>query len=115
MKLWHGILLIVGVLAVIGGLLTLILPIDNPQYATGEASAMVERIYDLPSYTMTELYLGEGVWQVVSLYSGAIFRVYEETNTMIPYNSIARYWLDRQNTEAEKPTIVPTRPKFPWE
>ena len=75
----------------------------------------MERIYDLPSYTTTELYLGEGVWQVVSPYNGAIFRVYEETNTVQPYNSIARDWLDRQNTEAEKPTIVPTRPKASWE
>lgn len=129
MKLWHGILLGVGLLMVVGGLLAVVLPIDNPKYAPGEASAMVERVYHLSSSDLYEEYLGQGIWEVKSLgiyevyplpeaaepapskfptkeeyirgrppvapkvepeRGQAIFRVYETTNTVQPYNNVAR-------------------------
>ena len=123
MKLWHGILLGVGLLMVVGGLLAVVLPIDNPKYAPGEACAMVERIYHWDSSDLYEEYLGKGIWEVKSLAiyevypipesSGkggpiterdvrafgrgrehergqAIFRVYETTSTVQPYNNVAR-------------------------
>lgn len=123
MKLWHGILLGVGLLMVVGGLLAVVLPIDNPKYAPGEACAMVERVYHWDSSDLYEEYLGQGIWEVKSLAiyevypirepteplkeylkgiitgsleaerGRAIFRVYETTNTVQPYNNVARILL----------------------
>lgn len=73
MKLWHGILLGVGLLMITGGLLAVVLPIDNPKYAPGEACAMVERIYHWDSSDLYEEYLGQGIWEVKSL---TIYEVY---------------------------------------
>ncbi len=128
MKLWHGILLTMGVLMVIGGSLALILTIDNPQYAPGEATAMVERVYhwqynsaDLYS-PLSEEYLGQGVWEVkssgsypYSISGGglAVFRVYEETNTVKIYNAVARTILNRREELAQPPTQPKTTPE--WE
>ena len=80
MKLWHKILLIIGVLVAYGGLLGTILfpgllelhldnPFDNPKYAPGEASAMVQRVYGWDTNDLTETYLGQGIWVVKSLRS----------------------------------------------
>ncbi len=106
MKLWHGILLTVGILMVIGGSLALILTIDNPRYAPGEATAIVERVYRWRSNSadrysdLYEEYLGQGVWEVKSssTYNGeqAVFRVYETTDTVAIYNATAQAILNRR-------------------
>ena len=111
MKLWHKILLTIGILMVIGGSLALILTIDTTQYASGEASAMVERVYQWNSNSadlysdLYEEYLGQGVWEVKSssTYNGeqAVFRVYETTDTVEIYNDVARTILNRRE-ELEK-------------
>lgn len=111
MKLWHGILLTVGVLLLIGGSLALILQ-DNPRYASGEACAMVERVYRWHSNSsdlysdLYEEYLGQGVWEVKSssTYNGeqAIFRVYETTDTVAIYNAIAGTILKRREQLDER-------------
>ena len=105
MKLWHGIGLVIGILLLIGGSLALILQ-DNPRYASGEASAMVERVYRWRSNSadrysdLYEEYLGQGVWEVKSssTYNGeqAIFRVYETTDTVAIYNATAQAILNRR-------------------
>jgi len=111
-KLWHGILLIIGALMVVGGSLALILQIDNPKYAPGEACAMVERVYHwyensgYPYGDLYEEYLGEGIWEVkssiISSYvDGAVFRVYEATDTVEIVNTVARLIL------TEPPTSTP--------
>lgn len=121
MKLWHGILLTVGVLLLIGGSLALILQ-DNPRYASGEACAMVERVYrwrsnssDLYS-NLYEEYLGQGVWEVKSssTYNGeqAVFRVYETTDTAQIYNDVARTILNRRE-ELEQQEIPPAKQDQP--
>ena len=56
---------------IVGGLLVITLPIigenpqyvleDNPRYAPGEASAMVERIYGWHSSDLAEMHLGQGI------------------------------------------------------
>lgn len=112
MKLWHKILLTIGILMVIGGSLALILTMDNPRYASGEASAMVERVYQWNSNSadlysdLYEEYLGQGVWEVKSssTYNGeqAVFRIYETTDTVEIYNDVARTILNRRE-ELEKP------------
>lgn len=104
MKLWYIIGLVIGILLLIGGSLVLILQ-DNPRYASGEAIAMVERVYhwhdnsaDLYS-DLYEEYVGKGVWEVKSssTYNGeqAIFRVYETTDTAEIYNDITRSILNQ--------------------
>jgi len=97
MKRWPVILTAVVALWLIAGLLHIIPPIvnpfDNPQYARGEASAMVERIRDvqLPEDT-TEKYLGRGAWEVrINASDGMIvWRVYETSGTVEGYE-IVRY------------------------
>ena len=96
MKRWATILLAVVALWLITGLLHIIPPIvnpfDNPQYARGEASAMVERILDvqLPEYT-TEKYLGRGAWEVrINASDGMIvWRVYETSGTVEGHEVVA--------------------------
>lgn len=120
MKLWHIVLLSIGAVLLIGGLLALILQ-DNPQYATGEATAMVESVYHWRSNSadlysdLYEEYLGQGIWEVKSssTYSGeqAIFRVYETTDTASIYNATAQVILDRrEELESEKPIIIIREP-----
>ena len=114
MRLWHIILLGVGVLMLIGGSL-LAFPnlFDNPEYAPGEAIAMVERVYqwhdnsaDLYS-DLYEEYLGKDIWEVKSssTYGGeqAIFRVYEQTDTVQIYNDVARWVLNRREELEQQP------------
>ena len=130
MKLWHGILLTVGILMVIGGSLALILTIDNPRYAPGEATAIVERVYRWRSNSadrysdLYEEYLGQGVWEVKSssTYNGeqAVFRVYETTDTVAIYNATAQAILNRREelgTQKRRPltprTPSPTEPEAP--
>lgn len=132
MKLWHGLLLGLGLIMVVGGTLIAVFPnitlpnisLDNPQYAPGEACAMVERVYHWRSNSddlyspLSEEYLGHGVWQVESSSwynfpplmslthklpinsAPAIFRVYEKTDTVEIWNDVARYVLNRR-TELE--------------
>lgn len=143
MKLWHWystnrILLIITVcvLILVGGTIALILTIDNPRYAPGEATAMVEYAYhwqynsaDLYS-PLSEEYLGQGIWEVKSSgyyplttlgWGQAVFRVYEETNTVKIYSAVVTTILNRREElereqreleqrleELEKP---PTQPK----
>ena len=129
MKLWHAIGLVIGVLLLIGGSLALILQ-DNPRYAPGEATAMVERVYRWRSNSadrysdLYEEYLGQGVWEVKSssTYNGeqAVFRVYETTDTVAIYNATAQAILNRREQldtrEKESPSggaiaipVTPTR------
>ncbi len=120
MKLWHGILLTVGVLLLIGGSLALILQ-DNPRYASGEACAMVERVYQWRSNSadlysdLYEEYLGQGIWEVKSssTYNGvqAIFRVYETTDTVAIYNAIAGTILNRREELDERGGGTSVTPK----
>ena len=123
-KWWHGILLTVGVLMLVGGLLAVILPtIDNPRYAPGEATAIVESTYhwlynsaDLYS-PLSEEYLGQGIWEVKSIGSyvqpqggaQAVFRVYETTGTVGIYNNVAVEVLNRRE-QLEQERI--DEPKF---
>lgn len=126
MKWWHSIGLAIGILLLIGGVSTLIVTMDNPQYASGEAIAMVERVYhwydnsaDLYK-SLVEEYLGRGVWEVKSssayssTYGGeqAVFRVYEETNTAQICNLTAWAILNRQEQleQQKTKTISPVTP-----
>ena len=143
MKLWHRyftnatnrILLIIitmCVLMLIAGSLGLLFPnlypgilkaFDNPRYAPGEASAMVESVYHWRSNSadlyrpLNEEYLGQGIWEVKSscTYDGerAIFRVYETSGTAAIYNAVAASILDRREeleARAKPPRRVPTIP-----
>ena len=123
MKLGHGILLTVGVLLLIGGSLALILQ-DNPRYVPGEASAMVERVYQWRSNSsdlysdLYEEYLGQGIWEVKSSgsYNGeqAVFRVYETTDTAQIYNDVARTILNRRDELGQQgiPPAKQDQPQF---
>ena len=92
MKRWAVILLAVVALWLIAGLLHIIPPIvnpfDNPRYASGEATAMVERIRDIPWHRhediVTEKYLGRGAWEVriIGSYDMLVFTVYETSGTV---------------------------------
>ena len=105
-------------------LITLILQ-DNPRYASGEASAMVERVYQWRSNSadlysdLYEEYLGQGVWEVKSssTYNGerAIFRVYETTDTAAIYNAMAGTILNRREELENHIFIEPksTQPTTP--
>jgi len=123
MKLWHGILLAIGILVIIGGSLWLLFPnlysgilkaFDKPEYAPGEACAMVERVYQWHDNSadwysdLCEEYLGHGVWEVKSssIYNGerAIFRVYETTDTVEIYNDMARTILNRLSSSTSSNT-----------
>lgn len=80
MKLLQITILIVGAIffMLIGGLLATVLPIgdfkttdskdseyvDKPRYAPGEATAMMERAYDLRATYFSETYAGQGIWEV---------------------------------------------------
>jgi len=126
MKLWHRVVLTIGILMLIGGLLALILPIDNPKYAPGEACAMVERVYHWRENSghlysdLYEEYLGKGIWEVKSggIYTilgfndRAIFRVYEATDTVEIVNTVARVVLEQKDRE-EAIKSVPVQPTAP--
>ena len=86
--------------------------IDSPQYADGEATAMVERVCswreNSADYyaTLSEEYVGDGVWEVksTSKYDGeqATFKVYERTDTVQIVNDTAREILKRQSQLSEE-------------
>ena len=124
MKLWHGIGLVIGILLLIGGSLALILQ-DNPRYASGEASAMVESTYQWRSNSadfysdLYEEYLGQGIWEVKSssTYKGeqAIFRVYETTDTVAIYNATAQAILNRREELEQCLKIIVPKPTTPSE
>ena len=114
MKRWAVILLAVVALWLITGLLHIIPPIvnpfDNPRYASGEATAMVERIRDIPLHRhediVTEKYLGRGSWEVRINASDAMIvcRVYETSGTVEVYE-IERY---------ESDAYSPPTPAWAW-
>ena len=84
MKLWHGLLLILGVVILAGGLGAMVLlqqetpppeeaspppspTEDIPLYSSGEASAIVGRTCGWTGDDLTEKYVGQGIWEVRSL------------------------------------------------
>jgi len=135
-KWWLWVLLALGCVIVIGGSIGLLFPnlnlhnlFDNPEYAPGEAIAMVERVYqwhdnsaDLYS-DLYEEYLGKDIWEVKSssTYGGeqAIFRVYEQTDTVQIYNDVARWVLNRreqlEQQLEQQPPSTPTDRANPFE
>jgi len=93
-------------------------PVNDAQYALGEAAARVESVYNWPASNLVEAYLGEGVWEVTSLTkylpvlsqdpveygppTPAIFRVYEDTDQAEMYNNMAKAVIEGSRASTEK-------------